>query len=952
MKHLFASLLVSLLIAGATNAQYYETGQDPASLKWQQIRTPHFRVIFPGSFASQGKRYATLLEDAYGKISLLYPDGGARIPVIIHNYSMESNGYVSWAPRRMELYPLPGNDNLPMDPMLQLTLHEVTHVMQLSSLKNRGAGKLAYYLLGEQAVGISALEIPAWAFEGDAVYTETLLSLSGRGRSNVFLQRARALMNEKGGIYGYDKMISGSYRSFTPDHYVFGYLMMNELRSRDQQAWAKAIRSVSSGIAVNPLNYSLKRSVNLTKKRLYDSTFAGLEKSWNAGEKEEPIYLTKGRKGDYVSYYSPYLTGDNRIISLSTSLSIAPRFVITDALTGKDSVITTTGNIYPYTFSYSNGIIVWAELHPHPRWENLDYSVIKKLNLSNGLTEQLTFKTRLTAPDISPDGRMVAAVNTTPGFLYSLAFIDINTGEIMMDAAVPGNTIIQRPAWTSDGTGVTVISLTDEGEGIRTYYPTGKRWVINRPETITDIIMARITGDTLYYLAQGDGSDNIYRIAEGEAEVRVTDSRYGISGFSLEGCRVICSDYTARGFMVLSGETDRQFPASHQDMKDLLPGVAAFPVSEAENRDDFADTTDWEITPYRKTAHLFNFHSWFPFYTNIDELQSDFTAISPGITLQSQNQLSTLISSIGYEYSSGNHIIHSRFDWKGWLPFISADLSYGGNPVISKPSNVTVLPSEIQTAINLTGSITLPLYFSYSKFRQLFMPGIYVTYRNSYSYINDSQLYDKDVIHFTGRLYFSNVFRSAWRDIYPRWGQVIDLGVTGAPWDRDLYHPLGFVKGTLFMPGIVRNHGIRIRAGYESQSSAPRFLYYNRNSFPRGYENLVAEKLSSFSADYTMPLLYPDISAGSLVYLKRIRGSLFADFARGSGISDLNTGTFSTSERDFRSLGGELLADFYLLRFPFEISAGISGGYRPGEGSTFISGVFTVNIYGTVLGKE
>ncbi|MCK7542244.1 MAG: hypothetical protein MZV63_70905 [Marinilabiliales bacterium] len=80
----------------------------------------------------------------------------------------------------------------------------------------KDCGKALWYLLGEQSVGLSALEIPMWAFEGDAVYAETVTSLSGRGRSNAFTQRARALAASPRGIYGYDKMLSGSYRDYTP----------------------------------------------------------------------------------------------------------------------------------------------------------------------------------------------------------------------------------------------------------------------------------------------------------------------------------------------------------------------------------------------------------------------------------------------------------------------------------------------------------------------------------------------------------------------------------------------------------------------------------------------------------------------------------------------------------------------------------------------------------------
>ena len=34
-------------------AQYYDTGQDPASLKWMQIKTGRFTVIYPERYGAR-----------------------------------------------------------------------------------------------------------------------------------------------------------------------------------------------------------------------------------------------------------------------------------------------------------------------------------------------------------------------------------------------------------------------------------------------------------------------------------------------------------------------------------------------------------------------------------------------------------------------------------------------------------------------------------------------------------------------------------------------------------------------------------------------------------------------------------------------------------------------------------------------------------------------------------
>jgi hypothetical protein len=233
------------------------------------------------------------------------------------------------------------------------------------------------------------------------------------------------------------------------------------------------------------------------------------------------------------------------------------------------------------------------------------------------------------------------------------------------------------------------------------------------------------------------------------------------------------------------------------------------------------------------------------------------------------------------------------------------------------------------------------------------MPAIYIDYRNIYTYISEDHKYDKSMVYLTGRLYLSNTFRTAYRDINPRWGQVIDLRITSTPWDNDIYSNRKFIRGILFFPGFVRNHSLVLKAGYENQAPFGKLTLVNQVQYPRGYDNnFVSEKLFSVSADYTMPIFYPDLAAGSFLYLKRIRGSLFFDRSKGWGTYNYSTKKFNEGSTDFSSFGVELLADFYLLRLPFEISAGASGGYIPSENKPFIKGVISANIYGTILGRK
>ncbi len=938
---------VLFLFSGIINAQYYNTGQDPSSIRWKQIQTSHFQVIYPGDFSAMAQKYAGLLEESYAKVSPLYPSCRVKVPVIIHNYSMESNGYVSWAPRRMELFPLPGEKNLPMDPAEQLTIHETTHVLQMSSL-NSGLSRVLSVIFGEQAFALSAIMIPDWAFEGDAVYVETALTSSGRGRSNAFIQEARAMALAPEGKYHYDKLLLGSYKDFTPDHYVFGYLMMNQLRSQNPEAWRKTIKKIGS--TLTDMDSGLKKNAGISEEDLYQEAFATAMEKWYSpdipGKKYEVLNILD--ENDYKNHFCPYRIDSSRIISLKKSLSAPTAFVITDSENGSEHLLTTTGYIYPYIFSYSNGTVVWAELTPHPRWDNLDYSVIKILYLSDGIVKQLTSGTRYTAPDLSPDGKTIVAVSATTDFKYSLVFINAHDGHKTLEIKVPENLIIQRPEWSSDGKSVTVVTLSSDGEGIRTCHLQEENWEINKSEAAIDIIQARIISDTLFFLAQGNGSDNIYRLSPDNNISLVTESRFGISGFSVSGDEILISDYNSNGFNI-SPVMKTSIVVDSPEEFSALPDIA-IPISTALKT---SDTTDQVFIskPYRKAAHLFNFHSWFPFYVNMDDLLSDYAYVYPGVTLLSQNHLSTLTSTVGYEYSNNGHFFHSSLKWYGWFPVIGADITFGGRQTISKPREASEQPSDISSGMNLSLSVSQPLYFANGKFSQLIMPAIYINYQNDYTYLNASQGFDEGLVKTTGRLYFSNIFMYAYRDIYPRWGQIIDMSYTNAPWDKDICGELKYVRGNIFLPGIVRNHSLVLKAGYEVQTPYKIHRYYNLNPYPRGLnEEMVSDRLFSFSADYTMPIFYPDFSMGRFLYLKRVRGSLFYDMSTAFNLQ--HPGGSSYNRTDLSSTGSELLIDFFLFRLPIEISAGARGGYFISENRWFAGPALSMNIYGTTLGRN
>jgi hypothetical protein len=348
-----------------------------------------------------------------------------------------------------------------------------------------------------------------------------------------------------------------------------------------------------------------------------------------------------------------------------------------------------------------------------------------------------------------------------------------------------------------------------------------------------------------------------------------------------------------------------------------------------------------------------------PFYADIEQIKADPTAVRPGISIMTQNALSTLISTVGYEYSAEkNHVFHSRITWNGWYPVFESQLDYGNEPQINKGKEVVDNPSEIYPGLRFLNTVSIPLRFSYGKFSEYLRPSFTSDYRNEYIYIKEEGTYDYEQTILSGRLYFSNYHQSAIRDIYPKWAQTMDLNYSFAPFDKKIYGSAISIKTSFYFPGFFPNNGIKIRIEKEKQVS-PESFFGNRVSFPRGYKNIFSKEFEFLSVDYVLPLGYPDFNVSSLLYLKRIRTGLFYDYASGPGSSFYgNTANgmvplyYHDDKESFKSFGFELMADFHILRIPFMISGGVQAAWKSFKESPSFELLFNIDLFGMIIGKS
>ena len=188
---LLVMFLLSVLLASAQ-----QFGGNPPSQKWKQINTDTVRIIFAPGLESQAQRVAAVVHTMTARHPASIGNQLYKINIVLQNQTTVANGYVGLGPFRSEFFLIPDPDNFGLGSIAwadMLALHEYRHVMQFNNFR-KGLSKTMYRLFGDDGLALAqAAAIPDWFFEGDAVYSETLLSSQGRGRLPLFMNSFPAL---------------------------------------------------------------------------------------------------------------------------------------------------------------------------------------------------------------------------------------------------------------------------------------------------------------------------------------------------------------------------------------------------------------------------------------------------------------------------------------------------------------------------------------------------------------------------------------------------------------------------------------------------------------------------------------------------------------------------------------------------------------------------------------
>jgi hypothetical protein len=231
----------------------------------------------------------------------------------------------------------------------------------------------------------------------------------------------------------------------------------------------------------------------------------------------------------------------------------------------------------------------------------------------------------------------------------------------------------------------------------------------------------------------------------------------------------------------------------------------------------------------------------------------------------------------------------------------------------------------------------VPLFFDRGKYITYLLPQLEYQHNSTRFFINGNEHSGLHYVH--AFLFATRYLRMSQRDLYPRLGGFVSSSYTTTPGDEGQLGSMFSLQGGVYLPGIGAHHHLLLKGGWQKQNPGLYYLSINRLDFPRGYASTISAELKTFSADYALPLAYPDWSTEPLLYLKRIRADVFYDWSNGK---DILLGKDKWYTGTYQSAGYEILADFHAARIIFPLSMGMRMGYLFNTNRMFTEFLFRI----------
>lgn len=969
-------------------AQYFSLGDDPGSTKWMQLETPNYDVIYPVGTDSLAYDYAFNLE-RYRPLSLWgISTTGKRMPVILHPYNATANGMVMWAPKRMELLTTPDGYAPSAVPWSRhLAMHESRHIGHINNFTG-SVFRPFTWIFGQQASGLFfGLYQNTFMYEGDAVVTETVLSEGGRGREAKFLSYYAAAF-DNGDFRNRDRWIVGSYRHYTPDNYAYGYLLGSYIiyLTEDYGYYGKILETIRKRPYIPWVNnYAYKKITGKTKRELHDEAVRLYSETWEQAAAHRPPVTPRRMVAEAPRRYTEYSGGtmghDGRLYYIKHSLH-EPYTLIAMDTTGKER------KIIPFSYNTSclasnpeGSVLYWTETVSDERWSLRESSDIFSYDLKEKRKKRITKGGRFWNVAVSDDGKYLAATEYAIDGKYFLVIMDASCGKTVKRLPLPPRTRFTENAWrgeeiyslgiTDGGMGIWKISFSGEkiSAGEENSVPDSSGFSVFLPVEPVNLAEIGVYDGMITYVSDRDGIDNLYGtdVHTGKTSYLLS-TPYGMDSYIIDGetGKMYSSQLGTLGYLPYISDIDKSRPAGdtiyRNPITERITGIAMKQIPDSLFN-IVPDSSSFRKKRYRKTWHLFNIHSWSPFYFDTDNLRSlSFDAInetgSLGAVVWSQNHLGTAEAMLGYFYKGGRHGGAFRFSYTGLYPVFELDVNFNSRSFIRNHIDFANMETSSAMAgsprkdpsLQIALSAYVPFTFNYGGWSKGLVPQISAGFTNDrykitvplpFGTMTEEHSY---LVTLTASLRYYQMRQTPVAAVYPEYGFGAEAGFIGAGNMRKYIGDRLYAYIYGYLPGIA-NQGIKLSALHARDIQSRPLSLGGLSLAPRGLTGNAGTLFNPScgtlaTADYAAPVYLGDISIPGILYLKRAVLNPFFDIAfdhSGKAAGGNGTGKRIPARECF-SAGADITFEVHIFNLPYSFTVGTRLAYNGGNALSSLPG--------------
>jgi hypothetical protein len=891
----------------------YNDRQNPSSLHWKELQTEHFKIIFPDFVEAQARKVASILEVIYPIESKGLKYNPQNISIVLHPNTMDSNAFVALAPWRSEWYltPIMGPLISQTDWLSALAVHEFRHVVQIDKSKE-GFGKFMKFILGESGHALAiGWSIPFWYFEGDAVGVETALSLGGRGRLPSFERDLRTILLSNLD-YNYDQYNQGSFESYLPNHYVYGYFITTYLRKHYGPDILEKIHSRSADRAFSPFGFlnAIEKYTGKKFDKIFNEVLKELKVAWLDQVSKVSLIPSQSFKKPNEEHWTNYQhiqpNDQKGFYALKAGLSYIPQWISIDHEGTEKNLFKPAPTSQVTAIRARNNKIAFTEINPHPRWGMEDSSdvVIRDLKINKEIRRWK--KTKFYSPMLSLDATKILALEWSEKQTSKLFILDLNKNVLRSQNFLPHQTVISAD-WIDDndyvyllrnGTYELQIWINQNNESTLLYQTS--QWNLSH-----------VTGakDWVYFVSNQSGIDNIFRLhVESKKLEQVTSEAFGANYPSLHHDHLYFSTYSYEGFKPAFKALQSEFSIPQENS--FVPHYK--PLVEQEKTGDLLSEikpSSLPIKKYSQTESSWNPHSW--------------VLLAPPLTsmITAQVQSTDLLNNLGlysgaqYSLTEQETGVFALARFSHYYPTFDLSALYTGRKKEYKTSlgsitdrwEESILRQGISIpGIGVSGAFNYQWRFGFNQ-KIIQASGFDVIRSNS---LGNSTLYSPGLF-----LTASLLHRLSPRDLFSPMGLSTQIGTEKgykiAGDDQSAFYTYAYNK--FFLPGFFKHHSLFGELSFERQQENG-YKYQSLLIPVRGQGLITFDRVEKKSINYAFPLFYPEWNWSWYLYVKRISFNFFYDRA-----------ALSNGSNDFfqESKGSELLVDFNLFRNSFPLGIGI-----------------------------